>query len=237
MNKETYFLELFNKLDTYLRIKHFNNNPSYMSYVRKLFYIKKHKLEPIIGRDHHFDILRTAGEIRNILAHNNDIIIPSDDFLNEFKELVTRITEPNILSQIMTRYSDLHTKTYDDRLSDVLGLMKSSGFASIPILEDNQFVGMFTERTVFDYLTISDRIIDKDMKVKEMHEVIDLDNEPKQYFKFVPKDMGVDTAYDIFINDFKEERHLILLLITENGRHHEKLLGIVALRDLKNELY
>ncbi|MFP4478475.1 MAG: CBS domain-containing protein [Candidatus Izemoplasmatales bacterium] len=237
MNKETYFLELFNKLDTYLRVKHFNNNPSYMSYVRKLFYIKKHHLEPIISRDLYFDTLRTAGEIRNILAHNNDIVVPSDDFLNAFKDLVERITEPKNVSQIMTRFSNLQTLTENNRLSEVINLMKRSGYASIPILRDNQLLGMFTERTVFDYLTISNRIIDQDMKIKEFHEVIDLDHDPKAYFKMVPKDMSVDTAYEIFINDFKEKRHLILLLVTENGKVNEKLLGVVALRDLKNELY
>ncbi|QWB99857.1 CBS domain-containing protein [Mycoplasmatota bacterium] len=237
MRSEQYFLELFNKLDTYLRVKHFNNNPSYMSYVKKLFYIKKHKLEPMIARDHQFEILRTAGEVRNILAHNNDIIVPSEDFLQDFENLVLRITEPKKVYEIMTKYSDLRTKDYHDRLSEVITLMKDHGYASIPILNNHQFVGMFTERTIFDYLTISDRIIDKEMLIKDLHEVIDLDNDPKSYFKFISKDMSVDEAYDIYTEDFKDKNHLILLLVTQNGKRQEKLLGIVALRDIKNELY
>ncbi|MDA3931794.1 MAG: CBS domain-containing protein [Tenericutes bacterium] len=236
MNKETYFLELYNKLDTYLRVKHFNNNPSYMSYVRKLFYIKKHKLEPIINREHQFDVLKTAGEIRNIIAHNNDIIIPNESFLKTFENLVNRIVEPKKVTQVMTVFSDLQTKEYSDRLSEVIALMKDSGFASIPILNNKKFVGMFTERTVFDYLTISERIIDKDMLIKEFHEVIDLDEEPRKYFNFVDRKMTVDEAYDIFTSDFKDKHNLILLLVTENGSPKESLLGIVALRDLKNEL-
>ncbi len=237
MNKEDRFIELYNQLDEYLRVKHFNNNQSYTSFSRKIFYIKNHKLEPVMQNEKNFDTLKKAGEIRNIIAHNNDIIVPSDFFMNQFEELVERITKPKRVEQIMTKYRDLHTKTYNDRLRDVMEIIKEKGYNTIPILRDNKFVGMFTERTIFDYLTVSDRIIDKEMKIEELHDVINLDNKPRAYYKFIPRHMSVDEAYDIFIQDFKQKHHLLLLLVTENGLQSEKLLGIVALRDLKNELY
>lgn len=237
MNKEDKFIEIYNQLDTYLRIKYFNDNPSYTSYSKKIFYIKNHKLEPIIQNEHYFDILKKAGEIRNIVAHNNNIIVPSDEFLNEFSNLVDRICKAKRVDQIMTPYSHLQTKDYQDRLKDVIELIANKGYNAIPIINNHQFVGMFTEKTIFDYLSISERIIDKEMFIKEMHEVIDLDGKPRAYFKFIPRNLSVDQAYDIFTQDFKGKHQLLLLLVTENGIKTEKLLGIVALRDLKNELY
>lgn len=236
MIKEQKFIDLFNQLDEYLRIKHFNNNSSYTSYVKKLFYVKKHKLEPLIQRNSNFDILKKAGDIRNIVVHNQNIIVPSDSFLKQFEILVKRITQPKMVSEIMTQYRDLLTKDMDDRLSDVIDLMKEKGFASIPILDGKDFVGMFTEKTMFDYLTISNRIVDKNMNLRSLLPVIDLDKEPRAYFKFINKSMAVDEAYQIFMDDFKLKHQLILLLVTENGKKDEQLLGIVALRDLKNEL-
>jgi hypothetical protein len=49
--------------------------------------------------------------------------------------------------------------------------------------------------------------------------------------------MTVDEAYQCFMEDFKDKHELMLLLVTEHGKETESLLGIVALRDLKNVLY
>ena len=236
MKKEDYFIDLYNELDTYLRVKHFNNNPAYTSYSKKIFYVKKHKLEAVFKNDKDFDVLKKAGEIRNIIAHNNDIIIPSDKFLNRFESLVKRITNPLRIDQIMTKYRDLITLTTKDKLRDVIDVMSKHGFGQIPILEDNLLKGIFTEKTIHDFLTISERIVDKDMPLHQLSTVIDLDNKPRRFFRFVARDMNVDQAYEIFTKDFREKHELIVLLVTEHGQSDELLLGIVALRDLKNAL-
>jgi hypothetical protein len=43
-------------------------------------------------------------------------------------------------------------------------------------------------------------------------------------------------AYELFNKDLKSRREMLLLLVTENGKIGETLLGIVALRDLENHL-
>jgi CBS domain-containing protein len=236
MTKEMKFIDLFNQLDQYFRLKYFNHNPKYMSYTSKIYYIRKHKLEPILSNDQNFDCLKKAGEIRNIIAHNNDVIVPSDNFFNQFQSLVERIIAPLRADQIMTPFSRLKTATLDTRLDQMIHLLKSTGFGSIPIMKNHELVGLFTEKTVFDYLTISDRIIDKDMRLKDMIEVIDLDQKPRAYFDFIGRDMSIDDAYQIYTDDFKKNHELIVLLVTEHGIDTEKLLGIVTLRDIKNHM-
>ncbi len=238
MNKEEYFLKLYNELDEYLRLHHFNNHSSYTSYVKKIFYIKNHKLNPIIENNYNFDLLKKAGEIRNIIAHNNDVIVPSDGFIEAFEKLVKEITKPKMVYQIMTKASDLQTKSIDDSIADAIKLIKKRGYSSIPILKKDKIIGMFTEKSIFDYLTISGNShIDTSMSLETIISAIDLDNKPRQYFKFIPKDLNVYDAYEIFSEDFKGKRELVLLLVTNSGNFSEKILGIVALRDLKSELY
>ncbi|MCF7924183.1 MAG: CBS domain-containing protein [Candidatus Izimaplasma sp.] len=238
MNKEEYFLDLFNKLDEYLRIKHFNNHSAYTSYVKKIFYIKNHRMNPIIENNHNFDLLKKAGEIRNIIAHNNDIIIPSDSFLEEFETLVNEIMKPKKVFQIMTNYSDLQTRDINDTLEDAISLIKEKGYSSIPILDQGKVFGMFTEKSIFDYLSMENNYeINKTMSLSAIKDAIDLDNNPRHYFKYIPRDMTVYEAYEIFSDDFKAKRELVLLLVSETGKSTEKILGIVALRDLKNLLY
>lgn len=237
MDKSERLIHLFNQLDEYLRIKHFNNNPSYTSYSRKIYYIKKHHLEPVFENKRDFDVIKKAGEIRNIVVHNNDLVDPNETFLNQFEALVERITRPKRVDQVMTPYQRLKKAQITDRLNDAIQLIKKHGFASIPVLKDGHVLGFFTEKTVFDYLTISDRIVDKDMTLETLKDVINFDQKPRAYFKFISRDMTVDEAYQIFIEDFRKKHELMLLLVTEHGDASESLLGIVALRDLKNVIY
>lgn len=236
MTKEDIFIDLFNKLDKHFHIKYFSQNPKYMSYTSKIYYIKKRKLEPVLYNDKDFDVIKKAGEIRNIIAHNHDIIIPSDNFLKTFEKLVNRITEPLRVDQFMTPFSKLQTASLVDRLSTMVELLKSTGFGTIPIMENSTLIGLFTERTVFDYLTISNRIVDKDMTLKTLIDVIDLDKKPREYFSFIPRDISIEQAYQIFSNDFRNKHELVVLLVTEHGRKGETLLGIVTLRDIKNHM-
>jgi len=236
MSKETLFIDLFNQLDQYFRMKYFNHNPKYMSYTSKIYYIKKRKLEPILFNDLYFDLLKKAGDIRNIIAHNNDVIVPSDHFLKEFRTLVNRILAPLRADQIMTPFNQLKTATLNTRLGAIINEMKNSGFGSIPIIDGEQLIGLFTEKTVYDYLTVSDRIIDKDMRMKAMLGVLDLDKKPRDYYRFISRDLSIDEAYQIYSEDYKAKHELIILLVTEHGFINESLLGIVTLRDIKNQM-
>ncbi|MFW5888779.1 MAG: CBS domain-containing protein [Bacillota bacterium] len=237
MNKEEYFLKLYNDLDKYLRVKHFNNHPSYTSYVKKIFYIKNHKLNPIIQNNYNFDLLKKAGDIRNIIAHNSDVIVPSDSFIEQFETLVNEITRPKLVYQIMTNYSDLHTINLNGQITEAIQIIKDKGYSTIPIIKQNKIIGLFTEKSLFDFLTIEGNDnINKSMTLEDIKEAIDLDNKPRQYYQYIPKDLTVYEAYEIFSEDFKGKRELILLLVTHSGKETEKILGIVALRDLKNEL-
>lgn len=237
MTQSEKLIHLYNKLDEYLRIKHFNNNSSYTSYSRKIYYIKQHRLEPIFDNQKDFELIRKAGEIRNIIVHNNDLVVPNEQFIDQFEDLVERITKPKEVQEVMTWFKQLKTLNVDARLSDCIHVLNKYHFASVPILDKNHVVGFFTEKTLFDYLTVSERLIDKTMRIHDLIDVINLDQKPRAYFKFIPRDMTVDKAYQYFIEDFKGKHELILLLVTEHGQSDESLLGIVALRDLKNVLY
>ena len=148
-----------------------------------------------------------------------------------------RVISPKRVDQIMTKYGDLITKDVNDRLQDAIEVLEQKGYNSIPILDHEKFIGMFTEKTLFDYLTISNRIIDKQMKISDLQDAINLDSKPRAYYQYISRKMNVEEAYQLFIEDFKNKHQLMLLLVTENGLKGENLLGIVALRDLKNVLY
>lgn len=238
MTKESQFLELFRKLEKQLRIEYSRGTYSYSGFMTTIHRIKKSNKNPIISNKYNFDILRQASQIRNILSHNNDVLIPSDQFLNQFRKIVNQICDPLKIENIMINLNDLKTADLNTAVGDVISMLKEYGYNTIPIIEKNQLMGVFTEKSVFDYLTMhKTKSISKQMKIKDILEAIDLNTDPRKYFDFIGRDASIHEAYDLFNKDLKSRRELLLLLVTEKGETDQALLGIVALRDIENALF
>ena len=237
MNREEHFLDLFKKLEQYLRINYSDRDYSYTGFITKLYQIKKSKENFIINNNRNFEIIKLAAQIRNIVSHNNDILIPSEKFTKDFEEIVNKITKPLTVMQIMNRYDELKTCGLKTTIGDVVEMLNKSGFSTIPVIEGEDLIGLFTEKSLYDYLSLrSVKKIDKAMKIEEMIEAIDLNNHPRKYFEFVDINRNIYDAYQIFNRDIKQRREMLLLLVTHNGIAGEHLLGIVALRDLEKQL-
>lgn len=237
MSKEKEFLSLFNELEKFLRVTYHSGNYSYTGFITRLYQIKKSKQNMIINNNHNFDVIKQAAQMRNIISHNNDVLIPSDKFLEEFKSIVLKITKPLTARDIMTDYRDLKTMSLDSSIGDTIDLLKTSGYSTIPIIDKEELVGIFTEKSLFDYLSLNrNKLVEKGMKIKDIIEAIDLNNHPRKYYDFVSVHMSIYEAYSLFNRDLLHRREMLLLLVTENGKQGEHLLGIIALRDLENHL-
>ncbi|MBI9008931.1 MAG: CBS domain-containing protein [Tenericutes bacterium] len=238
MTNEEQFLDFFKKLEKYLRIEYNQGNYSYSGFMSTIYRIKKSNTNPLISNKFNFDILQQASQVRNIISHNNDVIIPSEKFLDSFKEVVERIIKPLKVENVMIPLSKLKTAGLNTLVGDVINMLKQYGFNTIPIINDNQLMGVFTEKSVFDYLSMNkNQTISKKMKINDLLEAIDLNSDPRKYFEFISRDASLDEAYECFTKDLKSRRELLLLLVTEEGEKEQKLLGIVALRDIEKALF
>ncbi len=237
MGRESEFFNLFNQLEKHLRVNYHKGDYSYSGFITRLYQIKKAKVNSLINNNHNFDLIKQAAQMRNIIAHNNDVLIPSQRFLSEFKELVFKITKPKQVKDVMTPFEDLQTRSLNSTIKEVIDLLKSSGFSSIPIVEKDELIGIFTEKSLFDYLSMDySKGVEKSMLVSEIIDAIDLNNHPRRYFEFVSKELSIYEAYQIFNKDKLQRREMLLLLVTEKGDSNEHLLGLVALRDLEKQL-
>lgn len=237
MEKEKKFLRLFNDLENYLRITYSRGDYSYTGFITKLYQIKKSKENMIINNNNNFELIKQAAQMRNIIAHNNDILVPSDKFLEKFEKVVNKITKPLTVRDIMTRYSDLKTISLNTTIGDCVDLLKRSGFSTLPVIDRDNLLGIFTEKSLYDYMSLNrSKNVDKSMKIKDIIEAIDLNNHPRKYYDFIGVNTNIYDAYQMFDKDIKQRREMLLLLVTENGKVTESLLGIVALRDLENHL-
>lgn len=237
MTKEKEFLEIFNKLEKYLRIEYNQGNYTYSGFMSTIYRIKKGNKNPNISNKYYFDILKQASQIRNIIAHNNDVLTPSEKFMNDFKDVVDKICNPLRVENVMIRFSKLKTASPENTVGEAIDLLKEYGYNTIPIIGNNNLLGIFTEKSVYDFLSIQkNSVMTKHMKISDIIEAIDLNSDPRKYFEYIKRDANLEDAYELFNVDLKHRRELLLLLVTENGKQEEKLLGIVTLRDIENAL-
>ena len=237
MKAEDKFLNQFKKLEKHLRIEYSRNNYSYSGFMSNLYRIKKTKKNPIISNKYNFDILQQASQIRNIIAHNRNVLIPSEKFINDFERVVSKICDPMKIENVMIQYSKLRTISLDTTIEEAIQLLKKHGYNTLPVTQENNLIGIFTEKSLFDFLSVNkNRTINKMMKIKDIITAIDLNSEPRKYFDFISRNSSLKEAYDLYNSDLKHGRELLLLLVTENGVSGEILLGIVALRDIENAL-
>lgn len=237
MTQEKEFLELFNQLEQYLRVSYTSNAYSYTGFMSTIYRIKKAKKNPVIANNYNFDIIKQASQIRNIIAHNNDVVLPTESFMKKFTSIVHKICNPMRVENIMVPFSKLKTVAKENTIEEAIAILQAHGFNTLPIIEHGDLLGFFTEKSLYDYLSIfQNNSVDKHMKILDIMDVLDLNNEPREYFAFVGRKMLVEDAYEHFDKDRKRRRDLLLLLVTEHGERTEKLLGIVTLRDIENAL-
>jgi CBS domain-containing protein len=234
LTKKEEFLGIFNELEQYLRIEYNNGKYSETGFMSTLYKIRSRKSNSLIANKRNFDLLSQAAQLRNIMVHNENIAIPTDDFLIEFKSTVHHIIHPKKLYQVMKPIHKTKFAVLEDTLDKVFAYMKEFDFSNIPVIENNVLLGVFTERTLFHYLQMNnDGVIQKQMKMKDLLTSMDLDNDPAKYFSFISKRLDIYQALDAFGRDFEKDQELELLFVTENGNPTDKILGIVTIWDLK----
>ncbi len=141
------------------------------------------------------------------------------------------------IENVMIKYSKLKTIRLDTTLEEAIQLLKEHGYNTLPVIEGSNLMGIFTEKSIFDFLSMNtNKSISKAMKIEDILPAIDLNSDPRKYFDFISRNSNLRDAYDLYNADLKQRRELLLLLVTENGVSGEKLLGIVALRDIEEAL-
>lgn len=232
MDTQNEFLSLFNELEIYLRIEYNDgrfNESSFMGTVQR---IRSRRENALIASKEYFEVLTQAAQIRNIMVHNEDIVVPTEDFMKKFRYIVKMITSPITVDKIMNPIRKATTVSLEKTIEEVIQIMKEKKFSHIPVVEDHKLKGVFTERTLFYYMMMDLGDINLHMTMKDILPSMDLDNDPAEYFAFVARDKDIYEAFALFTTDSKNDKELEILFVTEHGKNHESILGIVTHWDL-----
>lgn len=235
MDKKITFMQAFTALEKYLRIEYDQGSYKESTFMGTLFRVRGRKENAIIANPKYFDILQQGAQLRNIIVHNEEVAEPTDKFLKKFSDIVTMITKPQKVEQAMIPLSKIKRISSEETVANAIAMMESSGFSKIPVFENGTLIGVFTEKSLYYYMSaLPQAVLSPSMKIKEMQAAIDFDGNPARYFAFISRSADVFAAIHMFRRDFQEKNKLEMLFVTHSGKRDESILGILTLPDLEH---
>lgn len=226
------FLSLFKKLEKELVAQSKIRDSEFISFSRALNKIHYDRLNPVIASQDNYDFLKTASDVRNLLSHEENTVIPTEDFILRFKKITMSVLHPLKCIDIATR--DVFTCSRGTSLYKVMQVMDEKNLSHVPILDNRGMVtGVFSRETFFDKIisqkecTISDELL-----ISDFEEEYSLSGHRNESYFFVSRTLSIEKAYDYLIKKNAREKKVALLLVTEHGKPEEKLLGVITALDL-----
>lgn len=196
----------------------------------KIKELKNKHREPYYSQYDFIDFCRTC---RNRIAHDgyeNDFIFYGEDMIKKLDEIIEEIRHPYKVFDKATK--PVTSANLNDNVRKIMQEMMKKNYTHIPIYDNNKLVGIFSEGVLFNYLYENKIVeIDENTSFSEIKDFISLNNS-KEIIKFAKRNRLYDDVCLEFINEFKKGSKLSCVLVTQNGKEDEKVIGILTAWDI-----
>lgn len=221
------FINSYNKIDAQLRqLYDFKPSQSFSDMVRRS--AEKNG----VVRKYENDLMDFA-RLRNAIVHQSTdgkiIAVPCDEVVEEI-QLIERLlcTPPTIGATLREK----RIVSVDDSISlkQVIRLIANTNYSNLPVYRGKRMVGVVNNRRIIKELgTVIERGGDIDAFASQTPVVqIVRESDLFTYYKYLSKN---DTLQDI-LDAFEENKKLLAVLVSENGREGERVENIVTPADL-----
>lgn len=224
------FLDHFRELETYV-VSHCNLNDDFISFSRALTNIYNHGLNPIISNKEHYEFLKSASDLRNIISHRNDVCFPTDEFIKKFVTLKDAIVNSKHCIDIAIKNIIGIERGYSIKQS--LEILDENKLSHLPIMQNKKVIGVFSRTTLFEIFSKNIKTkLDETYIVSDFLEYCLLDKHSTEYYLFVAKNTSVNDVFKLLRKNSKHDKRLALVFVTENGKQNENILGLITETDL-----
>jgi predicted transcriptional regulator len=176
--------------------------------------------------------LRMIGDLRNAVVHQRErsyeyLSVPLLSVVENLERIRDQFISPE---RVYPRFGkNVTCFNAEDVFSEVLRYISEKEFSQFPIYQQDKFLGLLTENGITRWLAHHST---KVMTLVELDEVTVKDlliqEERRLNYKFVHRGLIILDAENFFVlNPLLEA-----LLITENGKPNEKLMGIITRWDI-----
>lgn len=218
------FITSYNRLDQLM--KNLIGTKEHMAFFRLIDFAKK---KNAIIRKYEAD-LREYGDLRNAIVHHRTsieyaIAEPHDDVVLKMEEIEAALEKPVTVAQMFQ--TNVTTFQGTDSLSYALKVIKDKKYNQFPVYSGKQFQGLITPVGITMWMA---SMVDSDSfsrKRTTLAEILTHESNRENH-QFIQADVSVYEALEIFKAAITRGRRMEALLITEDGKPNEKLIGIVT---------
>ena len=224
------FLSVFKKLEKEVVYISGLVDDDFTSFSRALNTIYHQKKHPVLSDYDNYSFLRCVSDVRNILSHESDVCVPTEDFIFRLQKILDQIVNPLTVYDVCSKEIVLCKE--NESLYKVMDRMERSSFSHIPIISsENKVVGVFSRSSLFDYIQEGGTLTE-DTLISDLKEVTPLSKHHNESYLFVSKHSKVTTVYDYMAKRKPHQKCVVCLFVSEHGSKDEPLLGVVTISDL-----
>ena len=217
------FIMAYNSIDYSLRtIYGFKRSISYADLVRKAV-----PLNSVVRK--YEDELIDYGRLRNSIVHKTNpnyvIAEPHDEVVKKMEEIEGALAKPITVAQMFQTNVTIFQET--DSLSYALKVIKDKKYNQFPVYKGKTFKGLITPVGITMWMASQ---VDSDSFSRKrtlLSEILAHESNRENH-RFIRAEASVFKAVDIFKNSVIRGKRLEALLITEDGKASDKLIGIVT---------
>ena len=178
------------------------------------------------------DFLLEIGELRNAVVHNRTgdeyfIAVPSQQTVEELERIEQQMFSPE---RVVPRFQrEVRTLAPDDSVAHVLSLIQDDGYSRYPVYSREGFVGLLTPNGVARWIAshMKGNRLEVDVAAAPVSDVLAADHR-REAVAFVSRDAFIDDVEE----QFREQRPLEAVIITEHGKVHQQPIGLIGPGDL-----
>ncbi len=182
--------------------------------------------------------IKQTRELRNLLSHNAKIdgewpCEVSGNLIEFLDSLISRVLDPPRLCDVALPIERVLTATLDSRVSSVMAEMHRRDISKVPVLDERGVViGMFSHQSVFDNICSNggEHIYEK--RFSEIEHLIRIDGENELCYPYAKWTDTCESAERLVESITAQHKRARLILLTENGKKNERLLGALTAWEL-----
>lgn len=177
--------------------------------------------------------LKEFADLRNAIVHERTdghvIAEPLDITVWQIQHIADSLLKPPSLMKLI--HQPAVTIGISDPLGKAISLMSKHNFSQLPIVGPSGCEGVLTANTIVRWLgshqdigivSIDDTRVDQVLPSQESSEV----------HRLIGKESSIFTAIEIFNQEQAAGRILSAILVTQNGRRTESILGLMTFSDV-----
>ncbi|MEK5230356.1 CBS domain-containing protein [Lysinibacillus sp. FSL K6-0232] len=222
------FLTAFNRIDH--RLRDIVGVKDFMPFSRL---IEQAKRKDVLVKKYEDD-LRSYADLRNAIVHhrtslNYVIAEPHLDVVERIEYIDATLAKPTLVGQMFCKRVLAFQE--NDSLKQVLKVIRQRKYTQFPVYHNKQFRGLITTVGITNWLASTMGGNQLPNKVPTLHDIL-IHEKNRVNYKFISRYITIYEAEEIFKQGVERGKRFEALLITEHGKPHQKLIGIITPLDI-----